>query len=78
MPPAALVADYYNDRDWSLLGWVMLRGRTEVLHTGPEHDEAPQQIRERYPQIQEMTLDGHPVIAIRIARAAVWGNLGSV
>ena len=35
-PAVALVADYYDDRDWSLLGWVMLRGRAEILPTGPE------------------------------------------
>ena len=74
----ALVADYYDDRDWSLLGWVMLRGRAEILTTGPEHDEAQQRLRERYQQMQEMTLDGHPVIAIRIDRAVDWGKLGPV
>ena len=77
-PSVALVADYYNDRDWSRLGWVMLRGRAEILPTGPEHDEAQQLLRERYPQMQEMTLDGHPVIAIRIDRAVDWGKLESV
>lgn len=77
-PSVALVADYYNDRDWSLLGWVMLRGRAEILTTGPEHDKAQQRLRERYPQMQEMTLDGHPVIAIRIDRAVDWGKLGPV
>ncbi len=77
-PSVALVADYYNDRDWSLLGWVMLRGRAEVLHTGPEHDQAQQLLRELYPQMREMTLDQHPVIAIRIDRAVDWGDLGSV
>ena len=77
-PSVALVADYYNDRDWSLLGWVMLRGHAEVLHTGPEHDEAQQLLRERYPQMREMTLDEHPVIAIRIDQAVDWGDLGSV
>jgi PPOX class probable F420-dependent enzyme len=77
-PSVALVADYYDDRDWSLLGWVMLRGRAEILTTGPEHDEAQQRLRERYQQMQEMTLDGHPVIAIRIDRAVDWGKLGPV
>ena len=33
----ALVADYYDDADWSRLGWVMVRGRADVLTTGPEH-----------------------------------------
>ena len=76
-PSVALVADYYDDRDWSRLGWVMLRGRAEILPTGPEHDEAQQLLRERYPQMQEMSLDEHPVIAIRIDRAVDWGELRS-
>ena len=77
-PAVALVADYYDDRDWSLLGWVMLRGRAEILPTGPEHDEAQQLLRERYPQMQEMALDDHPVIAIRIDQAVDWGRLKPV
>ena len=77
-PSVALVTDYYDDRDWSLLGWVMLRGRAEVLHTGSEHDEAQQLLRERYPQMREMTLDEHPVIAIRIDRAVDCGRLGPI
>ena len=30
----AFVADRY-DEDWRLLGWVMLRGRAEILADGP-------------------------------------------
>ena len=73
-PQAAFVADRW-DEDWNRLGWVMLRGRAEILERGEEHDRAQALLRERYLQYRAMNLAGLPVIAIRIARAASWGNL---
>ena len=75
-PQAAFVVDRY-DEDWSRLGWVMLRGRAEILQSGPEHDRAQALIVARYPQLRSMHIDGLPVIALRIARATDWGNLSS-
>ncbi len=48
-PTVALVADRY-DEDWTRLGWVMLRGRAEILDSGAEHDMAQDLLRARYPQ----------------------------
>jgi len=73
-PAVALVADRY-DEDWSLLGWVMLRGRAEILATGAEHDRAQALLRDRYSQLRGMRIAALPVIAIRIERAVGWGNL---
>ena len=73
-PQAAFVADRY-DEDWSRLGWVMLRGTAEILESGPEHDSAQELLRARYPQYRTMNLAGLPVIALRIERAASWGDL---
>ena len=39
-PMVAIVVDRY-DEDWTRLGWVMLRGRAEILRAGTEHDHAP-------------------------------------
>jgi PPOX class probable F420-dependent enzyme len=75
-PRAALVADRY-DEDWTRLGWVMLRGRVEILDSGDEHDRAQELLRARYPQYRAMQLGELPVIAIRIERAASWGDLSS-
>lgn len=74
-PAVALVADRYDDRDWSRLAWVMLRGAAEILDAGPEHDRAQDLLRARYPQYRTMPLADLPVIAIRIARATSWGDL---
>ena len=73
-PAVALVADHYEE-DWRRLGWVMLRGQAEILHEGEEHDRAQALLRERYAQYREMSLTTLPVIAIRIARVASWGDL---
>jgi PPOX class probable F420-dependent enzyme len=73
-PQAAFVADCW-DEDWSRLGWVMLRGKAEILDAGPEHDRAQALLRLRYKQYRAMNLADLPVIALRIARAASWGTL---
>ena len=76
-PRVALVADRYDDRDWSRLGWVMIRGRAEVLEASPEHASAQGQLRRRYVQLAAMALEGKPVIAIRIEHVSSWGDLRS-
>jgi PPOX class probable F420-dependent enzyme len=73
-PQAALVVDRY-DSDWTRLGWVMLRGRADILTDGAEQARAQALLRERYPQYRAMRLDGLAVIAIRLERVTSWGNL---
>jgi len=73
-PAVAVVVDRYGE-DWTLLGWVMLQGRAEILPAGPEHDAAQALLRSRYPQLEAMQISRHPVIAVRIERAISWGNL---
>ena len=63
-PAVAFVADRY-DEDWSLLGWVMLRGQARLLPDGEEH-RAQEFLRSRYPQLQGMQISTLPVIAIDI------------
>ena len=73
-PIAAFVADRY-DEDWTRLGWVMLRGRAEILVEGAEHARAQDVLRARYPQLNAMDIAALPVIAMRIERVTSWGNL---
>ena len=72
-PQVALVIDHYEE-DWSQLGWLMLRGRAEVLADGAEHDRAQELLRERYRQYRSMNLTLLPVIAIRIETTNAWGT----
>lgn len=74
-PRAAVLVDRY-DEDWRRLGWVMLRGKAEILGTGPEHDHAQALLRDRYTQYRVMNLAPLPVIALRVARVTSWGDLG--
>jgi PPOX class probable F420-dependent enzyme len=74
-PAVAVVVDRYAE-DWSLLGWVMLRGPASILEAGAaEHAAAQTLLLARYPQLRAMRIDGLPVIALRIARATGWGYL---
>ena len=73
-PAVAVVVDRY-DEDWSRLGWVMLRGRAEILTDGTEHVTAQTLIRARYSQLAAMSIAALPVIAVRVERALSWGNL---
>ena len=73
-PAVAVVVDRY-DEDWALLGWVMLRGRAEILLDGTEHDDAQALLRSRYRQLNAMQIAQHPVVAVRIERTTSWGNL---
>jgi PPOX class probable F420-dependent enzyme len=73
-PAVAVVVDRY-DEDWTRLGWVMLRGRADILTQGMEHQDAQALLRARYPQLVAMQIARLPVIAVRIERATSWGNL---
>jgi PPOX class probable F420-dependent enzyme len=75
-PNAAFIVDRY-DEDWTRLGWVMLRGRADILDDGVEHDRAQALIVARYAQLRAMTIGDLPVIALRIAHIASWGELAS-
>src|SRR4029450_9176533 len=70
---AAIVGRY--DEDWARLGWVMLRGRAEILREGQEHQDAQALLRARYPQLAAMRIATYPVIAVRIERTRSWGDL---
>jgi PPOX class probable F420-dependent enzyme len=73
-PMVAIVVDRYEE-DWSRLGWVMLRGRAEILRAGTEHDRAQALLRSRYRQLAAMQIAEQPVIAVRVQRVTSWGNL---
>jgi coenzyme F420-0:L-glutamate ligase / coenzyme F420-1:gamma-L-glutamate ligase len=74
-PEVALTADRY-DEDWSLLAFVMVRGRAELLEpdTG-EHAAAVRLLRGKYYQYETMRIEDNPVIAIRPEKAVSWGAL---
>ena len=74
-PSVALVADRYAE-DWSLLAFVMVRGRAGLLDPGSgEHAAAIRLLRGKYHQYEEMRIEDNPVICIRPERVVSWGAL---
>lgn len=72
-PAVAMVFDHYEE-DWRRIGWVMLRGRAEILDAdGPERAAAQALLHARYRQYGGMRLG--PVIALRITAVRRWGDL---
>jgi PPOX class probable F420-dependent enzyme len=78
-PQVALVADVYDDHDWSRLGFVLLRAAARIVERsdGEEHARAIRLLRERYPQYRDMRLEERPVIAGDITAVTTWGRLDS-
>jgi PPOX class probable F420-dependent enzyme len=74
-PRVAIVADVYDDADWSRLAFVLLRGSARVLQPGDEHARAVAALRQRYVQYRNMALEDRPVIAIDVERVTAWGAL---
>jgi PPOX class probable F420-dependent enzyme len=73
-PAVAVLVDRYED-DWTRLGWVMMRGRAEILDGGSEHAAAQAVLKARYLQLAAMRIEQEPVIAIAIEKVTHWGNL---
>jgi coenzyme F420-0:L-glutamate ligase / coenzyme F420-1:gamma-L-glutamate ligase len=74
-PDVVLVADRYVE-DWSLLAFVMVRGRAELLDPDTEeHASAVRLLRGKYHQYEAMRIEENPVIAIRPQSVASWGAL---
>jgi coenzyme F420-0:L-glutamate ligase / coenzyme F420-1:gamma-L-glutamate ligase len=74
-PRVAVVADVYDDADWSRLGFVLLRGTARVIEVGDEHARAVGALRARYAQYQAMALEERPVIVVDVERVTTWGTL---
>ena len=73
-PHVQVLFDVYDDRDWTRLRYVQLRGRARIIEAGHEHARAVALLRERYAQYRMMALDDRPVIAIDVARVVEWGG----
>jgi PPOX class probable F420-dependent enzyme len=72
-PRAALLADHYDDADWSALWWVRVDGTCRVLEDveQPEAAEALDVLAERYAPYRRQRPAG-PVIALDVERMTGW------
>ncbi len=72
-PQAALLADHYDDADWSALWWVRADGSARVISdvAAPEAAHALDLLQSRYAQYRAERPAG-PVIALDIHRLTGW------
>ena len=69
-PRVSILVDHYAD-DWSQLWWVRADGTAVVWFDGPEYARGLQLLRAKYPQYEQVSLDG-PVIAVAVEKWASW------
>jgi PPOX class probable F420-dependent enzyme len=76
-PRAVLLADRYDDADWSALWWVRADGRARVLEdaAAPEAARALDALAARYGQYREHRPAG-PVVALDVERLTGWEAAG--
>jgi PPOX class probable F420-dependent enzyme len=68
-PAVALLADHWDEDDWSALWWVRAEGRGRVLGAeDPEARRAVELLRERYPRQRE----AGEVLAVEVERWSGW------
>jgi PPOX class probable F420-dependent enzyme len=71
-PRVALLADAYDDAEWSRLWWVRADGRGRVLEPGDEEARrAVALLAERYAQYRERPPAG-PVVVVDVERWSGW------
>jgi PPOX class probable F420-dependent enzyme len=70
-PDVTVLVDHYDDRDWTRLWWVRIRGRARVLDGGDEAAAALEALRAKYPQYRDEP-PGPPVLAVDIDDWRVW------
>ena len=74
-PQVQVLVDHY-DEDWHRLGYVQLRGHAELIERGAEYRRARRLLERKYPQYDELPLEGRPVIKVVVERVVAWGSVG--
>jgi PPOX class probable F420-dependent enzyme len=73
-PRVCLLADAYDDEDWSRLWWVRAEGVARVHEPGsPEARDGVAALQERYAQYREIPPAG-PVVAVEVRRWSGWSG----
>ena len=73
-PNVQVLVDRYGE-DWKSLGYVQLRGSAELIDSGAEYDAAIQLLEGKYPQYEELPLEGCLLIRIVVEQVVAWGSL---
>jgi PPOX class probable F420-dependent enzyme len=70
-PRVTVLADHYDDADWSALWWVRGRGRATLVDRGDGFDRAVDALVDRYAQYAEHRPEG-PAIVVEITAWRGW------
>lgn len=74
-PQMALLVDHYEE-DWTLLWYVLVRGKAKLVSIPAERKHALQSLRVKYPQYRgEMLQEDAPILRIKPERITAWGNM---
>ena len=72
----AVLIDEYQDKDWTQLWYVMVRGRASLISSPAERRHALGLLRKKYHQYATgMLADDAPIVRIRPQRITAWGKL---
>ena len=63
-PVVTVLADHYDDGDWSALWWVRARGPARVLDGGAEREAALAPLVDRYPQYRRVRPAGAAIVVM--------------
>jgi PPOX class probable F420-dependent enzyme len=70
-PGVTVLLDEYHD-DWSQLAWVQLRGQANFVESGSERDLGVSLLKAKYPQYEDQSLVGQPIIIITVEQVVSW------
>jgi PPOX class probable F420-dependent enzyme len=71
-PRVSLLADEYDDDDWTRLWWARADGSARVLELGCDESRAAiERLRDRYAQYRDAPPSG-PVVAVDVERWTGW------
>ncbi len=71
-PDVQVVFDVYDDRDWTNLRYLQVRGIASVVDDAAQRTSAIAELRARYSQYEHMSLEERPIIRVAIERVVEW------
>ena len=67
-----ILFDVYDDRDWTRLRYLQLRGTAEIVEDASERADAIERLRARYAQYEGMSLEDRLIIRVVVERVVEW------
>lgn len=71
-PNVQVLFDVYDDRDWTRLRYLQLRGTASLVDDAAQRASAIAGLRRRHAQYEHMSLEQRPIIFVAIERVVEW------